>query len=81
MDMWHEVQADELQPLVYKNGIGRPMKVRIKEHGEDGARRRRNCVSYKCIKCNKFGHNALSCKGTTQKLNALKIKVILKRIV
>ncbi|KAI5442352.1 hypothetical protein KIW84_011430 [Lathyrus oleraceus] len=40
-DMWPEVQADEIQPPVYKNGLGRPRKVRIRECGEDGSMRRR----------------------------------------
>ncbi|KAI5427002.1 hypothetical protein KIW84_032432 [Lathyrus oleraceus] len=39
-DMWPEVQTDDLQPLVYKNGLGRSRKVRIRECGEDGAKRR-----------------------------------------
>lgn len=29
--MWPEVQTDELQPPVYKNGLGKPMKARIKD--------------------------------------------------
>ncbi|KAI5443842.1 hypothetical protein KIW84_012479 [Lathyrus oleraceus] len=44
------------------------------EYGEYGARRRRTCVSYKCTKCDKFGHNALSCKSITHDPNPLKIK-------
>lgn len=62
-DMWPEVQADEIQPPVYKNGLGRPRKVRIRECGEDGSMRRRLGVAYKSIKYDKFGHNAMSCKS------------------
>ncbi|KAI5395791.1 hypothetical protein KIW84_062102 [Lathyrus oleraceus] len=69
-----EVQTDELQPPVYKNGPGRSRKVRIRECGEYGARRRRPGIAYKFTKCDKFGHNALSCKSLTQDPNALKRK-------
>ncbi|CAK8531341.1 unnamed protein product [Lathyrus sativus] len=64
-EMWSEVQTNELLPPVYKNGPGRSRKVRIKECGKDGSRRRRPGVAYKCSKCDKFGHNALSCKSLT----------------
>lgn len=75
MDMCPEVEAEELQPPLYKIELGRLRKVRIVEYGEDGAKRRRTHVSYKCTKCDKFGHNALSCKSIIQDPNALKIKV------
>lgn len=64
-DMWHEVQTDELQPLVYKNGLGRLRNVRNREYGEDGSRKRRPNVAYKCKRFDKFGHNAMSCKSQT----------------
>lgn len=51
------------------------LKVRIRECGENGARRRKPYVSYKYTKCDKFGHNALSCESTTQNTNDLEIKV------
>lgn len=54
MDMWNEVQADELQPPVYKTRPERPRKVRIREYGEDWARRRRIGLSYKCAKWMNF---------------------------
>ncbi|KAI5408164.1 hypothetical protein KIW84_054125 [Lathyrus oleraceus] len=73
-EMWPKVETDELLPTVYKNGLGRPRKVRIREYGEDGDRRRRLGVAYKCTKYDKFGHNALSCKSLTQDFNALKRK-------
>ncbi|KAI5409153.1 hypothetical protein KIW84_054818 [Lathyrus oleraceus] len=41
MDMWPEVEAKELQPPLYKIIPDGPRKVRIRECGEDGARRRR----------------------------------------
>ncbi|KAI5435767.1 hypothetical protein KIW84_022261 [Lathyrus oleraceus] len=74
-DMWPKVQTDEQQPHVYNNGPRRPMNVRIREYGEDGARRRRPDVAYKCTKCDKLVHNALSCKSFTQDLNVLKRNV------
>ncbi|XP_058769018.1 uncharacterized protein LOC131642868 [Vicia villosa] len=74
-EMWPEVQSDPIIPPMYKRGPGRPKKLRIRECGEDGARRRRfPGVSYRCTKCDKFGHNAQTCKSTTQDPNALKRK-------
>ncbi|XP_058733586.1 uncharacterized protein LOC131605219 [Vicia villosa] len=60
---------------------GRPRKVRIRELGEEGARQRRHKVEYKCTKCDKFGHNALTCKSLTQDPNALKRKRKVKKTV
>jgi hypothetical protein len=60
---------------MYKNGPGRPRKLRIREVGEEGARRRRKGVVYICTKCNKPGHNAGSCKSKIQDPNGLKRKV------
>lgn len=74
-EMWHEVQSEELLPPLYKKGPGRPKKLRIREYGEDGARRRLSGVSYRCTKCDKLGHNVQSCKSKKQDPNALKIKV------
>ncbi|XP_058726498.1 uncharacterized protein LOC131597851 [Vicia villosa] len=74
-EIWPEVQSDPVMPPMYKRGPGRPKKLRIREYGEDGARRRRlPGVSYRCTKCDKFGHNAQTCKSTTQDPNALKRK-------
>lgn len=53
-EMWPEVQIDELLPPVYKNGPKIPSKVKIRECGEEGDRRRRPGVAYKCTKCDKF---------------------------
>ncbi|XP_050888646.1 uncharacterized protein LOC127093787 [Lathyrus oleraceus] len=75
-DMWPEVEMEPPLPSAYKNGPGRPKKIRIRESGEDGARKRRSGVAYKCTKCDNFGHNAMTCKATTQDPNALKRKVI-----
>ncbi|KAI5426073.1 hypothetical protein KIW84_031775 [Lathyrus oleraceus] len=73
-DMWPEVEMEPPLPPAYKNGPGRPKKIRIRESGEDGARKRRSGVAYKCTKCDNFGHNAMTCKATTQDPNALKRK-------
>ncbi|KAI5407731.1 hypothetical protein KIW84_053826 [Lathyrus oleraceus] len=73
-DMYQEVQTYEIQLLTHKNGPGRPREVRIRECGEDGARKRRPDVAYKCTKFDKFGHNTLSFKSLTQYPNALKRK-------
>ncbi|XP_050897763.1 alpha,alpha-trehalose-phosphate synthase [UDP-forming] 6 [Lathyrus oleraceus] len=60
------------EDLVLHIRSGRPKKIRIRESGEDGARKRRSGVAYKCTKCDNFGHNAMTCKATTQDPNALK---------
>ncbi|KAI5421769.1 hypothetical protein KIW84_045268 [Lathyrus oleraceus] len=75
-DELSEVSKVRVLPLppAYKNGPGRPKKIRIRESGEDGARKRRSGVAYKCTKCDNFGHNAMTCKATTQDPNALKRK-------
>ncbi|KAI5391283.1 hypothetical protein KIW84_076215 [Lathyrus oleraceus] len=64
------------EDLVLHIRSGRPKKIRIRESGEDGARKRRSGVAYKCTKCDNFGHNAMTCKATTQDPNALKRMVI-----
>ena len=74
-EMWHEVQSEELLPPMYKKGPDRPRKLRIRECGEDDSRRGLFGVSYRCTKCDKFGHNVQSCKSKKQDPNALKIKV------
>jgi hypothetical protein len=59
---------------MYKNGPGRPRKLRIRAVGEEGARKRRRGV-YHCTTCNSTSHNAKSCKATEQDPNSLKRKV------
>ncbi|XP_058783990.1 uncharacterized protein LOC131658743 [Vicia villosa] len=73
-DMWPETEIEDMLPPAYKQGSGRPRKVRIRESGEEGARKRRTGVAYKCTKCDQFGHNALTCKSPTQDPVALKRK-------
>ncbi|XP_058776962.1 uncharacterized protein LOC131651313 [Vicia villosa] len=73
-DMWPEVEGEELLPPNYKKGSGRPRKLRIRESGEEGAKRRLPGVSYRCTKCDKVGHNVKSCKSKRQNPNALKRK-------
>ncbi|XP_058773017.1 uncharacterized protein LOC131647121 [Vicia villosa] len=73
-DMWPEVETEELLPPTYKKGPGRPRKLRIRETGEEGARRRLPGVSYRCTRCDKIGHNVKSCKSKKQDPNALKRK-------
>jgi hypothetical protein len=62
---------------LYKKGPGRPRKLRIREVGEDGSRRRRRGVTYYCTTCGLTGHNAGSCKSKEQDPNSLKRKVII----
>ena len=56
-ECYTEVDAPKLLPPTYKNGPGRPRKLRIREFDENGARMRRQGVAYKCTKCDQFGHN------------------------
>ncbi|XP_058741902.1 uncharacterized protein LOC131614317 [Vicia villosa] len=73
-DMWPKVEVEKPLPPAYKIGPGRPRKLRIRESWEDGARKRRPGVAYKCTKCDKFGHNVMTCKSKTQDPDALKRK-------
>ncbi|XP_058777048.1 uncharacterized protein LOC131651395 [Vicia villosa] len=73
-DMWPEVESEELLPPNYKKGPGRPRKLRIRESGEEGARRRLPGVSYRCTKCDKVGHNVKTCKSKRQNQSAMKRK-------
>jgi len=57
MEMWPEVDIEEPLPPHYKRGSGRPEKLRIREVDDFGTRMRRPGVSYRCTKCDKFGHN------------------------
>ncbi|KAI5432711.1 hypothetical protein KIW84_020131 [Lathyrus oleraceus] len=50
-------------PPQYKKGLGRPKKLRFREHDESGSRIRRPVVAYKCTKCDKFGHNLKKCQS------------------
>jgi len=59
----------------FKKGLGRPKKLRFREPGEGGARFRRPDVAYRCTTCDKFGHNARTCKEN-QNPAALKRKVL-----
>ncbi|KAK2409855.1 hypothetical protein QL285_045255 [Trifolium repens] len=77
VDMWPkppEGVEENILPPMYKNGPGRPRKLRIREVGEEGSRRRRKGVVYLCTKCSKPGHNAGSCKSKEQDPNRLKRK-------
>jgi hypothetical protein len=74
-EMWPKPpdNVDEvILPPLYKNGPGRPRKLRIRG---SGARKRRR-GQHLCTKCNLGGHNASSCKSKVQDPNGLKRKVI-----
>ncbi|XP_058726866.1 uncharacterized protein LOC131598245 [Vicia villosa] len=73
-DMWPEVESEELLPPNYKKGPGRPRKLRIRESGEEGDRRRLPGVSYRCTRCDKVGHNVKTCKSKRQNQSAMKRK-------
>ncbi|MCH98703.1 hypothetical protein A2U01_0019709, partial [Trifolium medium] len=46
MDMWPNVEVDEMLPPTYKKGPGRPKKLRFREQDEGSARMRRPGVAY-----------------------------------
>jgi hypothetical protein len=79
VDMWPKLAEgvdDTILPPSYKNGPGRPRKLRIRGTDEDGARKRRRVATYTCTRCSQPGHNALSCKAKEQCPKGLKRKVI-----
>jgi hypothetical protein len=73
-DMWPHVEVEDMLPPEFKQGPGRPKKLRFRELGEGGGRFRRPGVAYRCTTCDKFGHNARRCKEN-QNPTALKRKV------
>src|SRR4051812_6372297 len=75
MDMWPNVEVEDVLPPTFKKGLGRPRKLRIREFDENGSRMRRSGVTYRCTKCDKIGHNSRKCQSTQQNLDALKRKV------
>ncbi|KAI5428387.1 hypothetical protein KIW84_033394 [Lathyrus oleraceus] len=74
MDMWSNVDVEDMLPPQYKKGLGRPKKLRFREHDETGSRMRRSGVAYRCTKCDKFGHNSRKCQRNEQDPNTLKRK-------
>jgi hypothetical protein len=76
-DMWPKapVGCEQLLPPVYKTGPGRPKKLRIRGADEDGARKRKRGVRYRCTTCSSLQHNAAKCPSKTQDPDALKRKV------
>ncbi|XP_058761902.1 uncharacterized protein LOC131657970 [Vicia villosa] len=74
MDMWPSVDVEDMLPPMFKKGPGRPKKLRFREQDESGSRMRRPGISYRCTKCDQFGHNSRKCKSKEQNPNALKRK-------
>jgi hypothetical protein len=78
VDMWPkpaEGVDDTILPPLYKNGPGRPRKLRIRGTDEDGAGKRKRVAAYTCTRCSLPGHNSLTCKSKEQCPNGLKRKV------
>lgn len=61
MNMWPTVDIEDMLPPLYKKGLGRPKKLRYKDHDETMSMMRRPRVAYRCAKCDKFGHNSNKC--------------------
>ncbi|CAL5214511.1 unnamed protein product [Lathyrus oleraceus] len=74
MDMWPNVDVEDILPPQYHKGTGSPKKLRFKEHDEIWSRRRRPCIAYRCTKCDKFSHNSRKCHSNEYDPNALKRK-------
>lgn len=74
--MWHEVNADDLHPPLYKKEPGRLKKFKFRELCEGGSRLRRVGITYRSTKCDKRGHNKRRCNEPTQDPNVLKIRVM-----
>ncbi|KAK2380644.1 hypothetical protein QL285_068323 [Trifolium repens] len=74
--MWPKapVGCEQLLPPVYKTGPGRPKKLRIRGADEDGARKRKRGVRYRCTTCSSLQHNAAKRPSKTQDPDALKRK-------
>jgi hypothetical protein len=77
--MWPKLAEgvdDTILPPPYKNGPGRPRKLRIRGTDEDGATKGRRVATYTCTRCSQPGHNSLSCKAKERCPKGLKRKVI-----
>ena len=48
MDMWPNVGVEEMLSRQYKKGLGRPKKLRFREHDESGSRMKRSGLAYRC---------------------------------
>lgn len=75
MDMWPNVDVEDMLPPPFKKGPGIPRKLRFMGHDENGSRMRSPSVSYRCTKCDKYGHNSRKCQSKEQYCVALKRKV------
>ncbi|XP_058773980.1 uncharacterized protein LOC131648214 [Vicia villosa] len=75
MDMWPSVEVGDMLPPTYKKGPGRPRKLRIIEHDENGSRMGSPGVNYRCTKCDSIGHNSRKCQSQEQNPAALMRKV------
>lgn len=58
--MWPEVDMEDMLPLSYKRGPGRPKKLRRREPDED-PNKGRTQTSYCFTRCGICVHNARSC--------------------
>jgi hypothetical protein len=67
---------DTILPPLYKNGPGRPRKLRIRGTDEDVAGKKKRVAAYTFTRCSLPGHNSLTCKSKEQCPNGLKRKVI-----
>ena len=77
-DMWPEVECEELLPPAYKKAPGRPKKLRRREADEppsSQSKYKRSRTTYRCTRCDQFGHNAKGCRSLTVNPNAQKRKV------
>lgn len=60
---WPETPAESILPPEYKQGVGRPKKLRRREPDEEpsATKYRRTCTKKKCGRCREVGHNVGKC--------------------
>lgn len=56
IDVWPNVDVNDMLPLTFKKGPYRPRKLRYGEYDEVGSKTRRSDVGYRCTKCDKLDH-------------------------
>ncbi|XP_021757228.1 uncharacterized protein LOC110722260 [Chenopodium quinoa] len=60
-EQWPEFNLPKILPPKLKRGIGRPSRNRKRDETED--RKGKRAKTFRCSKCQDFGHNAKTCKG------------------
>lgn len=77
-NQWDKTSHEDILPLHYSRGGGRPKKKRTKSNDvpPNPYKAKRTYRQMECGKCGEKGHNARACKGTTFKDKHAKKKKI-----